>query len=1039
MGKSLSRTCLWTRRYASDSEVLELTGENEGTLYELLVFIKQIAASDSGTTPFVLPIVWPTTIPADTLTASLLEWNQSLPEGSISSLYSDSEVLQVSCNNFAAIQKVLSGCHENKLAELRKVVETNRDPLNHIVGMSEETPAKALVAMFSKLQLAQDLDRSTDAAGDSAMTLPSKQLETSFKMLMQLVEFDADLLASATDRLNMDTRISPNDVARQLYLVQQIFANANGGSDFIIEYASNYQSQTGVRSPPWRQLCGELAYIKAGTESEGIFEITASIKGYFVNGGTQQDGTMDYTAKSRAFPTLIEVLKAHSQWFSQHMDDKEFQYNGQFDKSQQASEENSAGYQGDNDGESSNVIRGDGTVANKQRNKKTGVPTQHKRLGGPSSKWHLLGYGENNDIISKSDQVRIPKLGATAAGDAPGVYTRDSNSFFSDSDSEVSEEEDNQDKKRQEAHVELPPEYWQIQKLVKYLKGGNETATVIALCSLRDFDLANEMNQLAIRDVGGLETLINLLDTEDTKCKIGSLRVLKGISENQKIRKAIHELDGMQPLVELVKEGNEQIKCLAAETIAYCAKYSRNRRAIRRYGGIRKLVRLLKVGKGEDVPRCGALALWSSSKSTKNKEAIRNAGAIPLLAKLLLVDNEDLLIPVVGIIQECASGDAQYRALIRSAGMMQPLVRCLKSESIELQTHCASAIFKLADDAQTRVLVREYGGLEPLVELITKVEHRNLLAAATGAVWKCAIDKENVKAFNDLKCIQQLVSLLNTQPEEVLINVVGAIGEMAKVTANSQIIRSSGGIPYLVNLLTGTNQGLLVNVTKAVGACAHDAENMSIIDKLDGVRLLWSLLKSPNTRVQASAAWAICPCIQNAKNAGEMVRSFVGGLELIVSLLKSEDDEVLASVCSAIANIAKDEENLAVISDHGVVPMLAKLADNKSDHLRKNLAESIANCCRWGNNRVAFGDAGAVAPLVRYLRSSDEGLHRATARALYQLSLNPQNCVTMHESGVVSCLLGMVGSLDESLQEAAAGCIGNIRRLALENEKAMIG
>ena len=30
----------------------------------------------------------------------------------------------------------------------------------------------------------------------------------------------------------------------------------------------------------------------------------------------------------------------------------------------------------------------------------------------------------------------------------------------------------------------------------------------------------------------------------------------------------------------------------------------------------------------------------------------------------------------------------------------------------------------------------------------------------------------------------------------------------------------------------------------------------------------------------------------------------------------------------------------------------------------------------------------------------------------------------------------MVGSSDEVLQEAAAGCLGNIRRLALANEKA---
>lgn len=63
------------------------------------------------------------------------------------------------------------------------------------------------------------------------------------------------------------------------------------------------------------------------------------------------------------------------------------------------------------------------------------------------------------------------------------------------------------------------------------------------------------------------------------------------------------------------------------------------------------------------------------------------------------------------------------------------------------------------------------------------------------------------------------------------------------------------------------------------------------------------------------------------------MRSFVGGLELIVSLLKSDHREVLASVCAAIANIAKDEENLAVITDHGVVPMLARLTNTVSGEI----------------------------------------------------------------------------------------------------------
>ena len=111
-------------------------------------------------------------------------------------------------------------------------------------------------------------------------------------------------------------------------------------------------------------------------------------------------------------------------------------------------------------------------------------------------------------------------------------------------------------------------------------------------------------------------------------------------------------------------------------------------------------------------------------------------------------------------------------------------------------------------------------------------------------------------------------------------------------------------------------------MTRAVGRTAQLKDNIDAIDKLDGVRLLWSLLKHSNVEVQASAAWAICPCIKNARDAGELVRSFVGGLELVVSLLRSQDVDVLAGVCALVAQIAKDEENLAVITDHGVVTML---------------------------------------------------------------------------------------------------------------------
>lgn len=66
--------------------------------------------------------------------------------------------------------------------------------------------------------------------------------------------------------------------------------------------------------------------------------------------------------------------------------------------------------------------------------------------------------------------------------------------------------------------------------------------------------------------------------------------------------------------------------------------------------------------------------------------------------------------------------------------------------------------------------MRQYGGLDPLVALLQQSDNKELLAAATGAIWKCAISTENVQRFQDLKTIDLLVALLNDQPEEVSRN-----------------------------------------------------------------------------------------------------------------------------------------------------------------------------------------------------------------------------------------------------------------------------
>ncbi|CAM5112649.1 unnamed protein product [Natator depressus] len=1055
MGVALTRAAQWTSA-GSGTGTLEITPLNESLLNDIIKFAESFSSRHPQEAAFVFrePLEWKTQLDYSgfelgyEISGTTVQSEERDKDDQPLLLLSDSTIR---VRSFGQLSRLLHVAMEKKLKEAQACLEANRDPIVKILGPGYGTIEGEDMSM---LRLLDRMKKDDD---------PDTEIKMKISLLLQ--QLDMQLLNSSLKRISQEVRLTPAAVKNEVDLLKHF---SGEGEDTVLEsleYISDYEFSNGCRAPPWRQVHGEICYLIVKPHDTDPLYITCSTAGVFLNGGREKEkDDIDYERKSDIYKDLITLLRERSPKFVENIAKQDYTFSEEptYEKHYHHMEIVDA----EDSGQSQKIYDySEKNVFEKTKSPLVKSKPIDKKLE-PSLKWKNVGLAGSQDdkaankVIKEEKENRaiVPESKKKANILSPGPIKGQSVSKrkvseksdeISQSSSE-SEEDEEQPERHQEGNTDLPSEYWQIQKLVKYIKGGNQTATVIALCSMRDFNLAQETCQLAIRDVGGLEVLINLLDTEEIKCKIGSLKILKEISLNSQIRRTVADFGGLQIMVKILDSPDKDLKCLAAETIANVARFKRARRTVRQHGGIKRLVGLLDCvplgsanltphqEKDIEVARCGALALWSCSKSTKNKEAIRRAGGIPLLARLLKSPHANMLTPVVGTLQECAS-EPSYRLAIKTERMIENLVKNLSGENEELQMHCASAIFKCAEDEETRDLVRHHGGLQPLASLLSNSENKELLASVTGAIWKCAISRENVTKFREYKAIETLVVLLTDQPEEVLVNVVGALGECCQEPANRAIIRKCGGIPPLVNLLTGTNKALLVNVTKAVGACATEPENMMIIDRLDGVRLLWSLLKNPHPNVQASAAWAICPCIENAKDAGEMVRSFVGGLELIVNLLKSENKEVLASICAAITNIAKDEENLAVITDHGVVPLLSKLANTNNDKLRRHLAEAISRCCMWGSNRIAFGETKAVAPLVRYLKSNDTSVHRATAQALYQLSEDPNNCITMHENGVVKLLLGMVGSTDETLQEAAAGCIANIRRLALATEKAKYG
>ncbi|NWS48232.1 ARMC4 protein, partial [Probosciger aterrimus] len=815
MGAALARAAQWTAA-GSGAGTLEITPLNESLLNQIIKFVEDFSTRHPREAAFVFkePLEWKTQLDCSAfgngyeITEATVQ-SEAKAKGGQSLLLLTESTLRVRC--FDQLSCVLQIAMEKKLKEVQTCLEANRDPIVQILGPeygTVEGEDRSILHLLEKVKKGGD-----------------PETEMKVKIFLLLHQLDLQLLNSSLKQISQDIRLNPAAVNNEVNLLKNF---SGEGEDTVLEsleYTSDHVFSNGCRAPPWRQVHGEICYLVINPHDTDPLCITCSTAGVFLNGVTQ----------------LTDC-----NYLQNFMLERTFHFHNIGNSGQKST--------GDC------VQVGLGVFLEYEESKIYCIPHYKRALKQKTRACVLLpclpinlrmgseywsvrnmdkegpNYGRNREAVSEHLNGSYLCVWNSFAFYMEGLHKSLKSLMFMD----MPEEQNTKTTENTNSASISPESYWWVE-LYNYNWIRNPTATLIALCSMKDFNLAQETCQMAIRDIGCLEVLINLLDTEEIKCQassfIGSLKILKEISQNTLIRHAIADLGGLEIMVKILDSPDRELKCLAAETIANVARFKRAQKTVRQHGGIKRLVGLLDcdaVGstsltpyqaKDSEMARCGALALWSCSKSTKNKAAIHKAGGIPLLARWLKCSHANILTPVVGTLQECASTPS-YRLAIKTEGMIEYLVKNLSSEHVELQMHCASAIFKCAEDKETRDLVRQHGGLQPLSILLANSENKQLLAAVTGAIWKCAISEENVAKFREYKVVETLVGLLTDQPEEVLVNIVGALAECCQETVNRSTIRRCGGIPPLVKLLTGTNQALLVNVTKTVGACATEPETM---------------------------------------------------------------------------------------------------------------------------------------------------------------------------------------------------------------------
>lgn len=118
------------------------------------------------------------------------------------------------------------------------------------------------------------------------------------------------------------------------------------------------------------------------------------------------------------------------------------------------------------------------------------------------------------------------------------------------------------------------------------------SGTLIALCCLQEYDLTNEAYQYAIIDTNGLETLLNILETNEMECKLGALQILTILAEQVIIKRALINMGAILTLINNLNEPATDLQTLAAKCLAHLLRIRRARRIARTNKGIPHMMHL---------------------------------------------------------------------------------------------------------------------------------------------------------------------------------------------------------------------------------------------------------------------------------------------------------------------------------------------------------------------------------------------------------------------------------------------------------------
>ncbi|CAL8322836.1 unnamed protein product, partial [Boreogadus saida] len=488
MGASLTRAAQWTTASSGSTGKLEITPINESLLKDILHFVEQFGLRHPQEAAHVFeePLQW-----TCTLVASDFNTDYDISRAGVRSQENDGKghpLLRLSpptvaVGSFSQLSKLAQLAGDRGLTEVAACLEANRDLVVKVLGSSLATVLEG-GADTAAPELVEKLK-----AGGSKQAQDSEVKVQLFLLLQQL---DNQLISKALTDFSKEVGVRPWAVKNEVELLKGFCSEGNKQVLKSVRYTSDYEFSNGCRSPPWRQVHGEICYLVVEPCDTDPLHVTCSKAGAFLNQGLEQAAETEdiYTKTSDTYADLSMLLKSRSPHFDENFNSQDSAVQERLPSTQKVQHVEPVGVEEQGQPQRSCKHQEKNAPKMARRQEHAGNTTSSKKKLEPSLKWKNLGLtapfdeaeqkkpskgsgkgraGETQEKTLRSESKRKANFSLASLPAHQSSQRSKTEELFSESSSE-SEEDEEQPDRRPKSNMDLPSEYWQIQKLVKYLK-----------------------------------------------------------------------------------------------------------------------------------------------------------------------------------------------------------------------------------------------------------------------------------------------------------------------------------------------------------------------------------------------------------------------------------------------------------------------------------------------------------------------------------------------------------------------------------------